>query len=200
MSRTLTLRRCNHHTLPAPLSPLACHQSVIDPKESGTNKHRYILAAQDQELRAWAREIRGVPIVYVKRSVMVMESMAEASIDVREGLEKGKLRAGVTKNTGKRKIEALEGKTHDAGDSSSTNKKKQVRGPKGPNPLSVKKKRPRPDAPAPGTSTDSHIADTPQQEPARKRRRRRHHGGDSNVSLGMNDASKPDVVSPIHDR
>ncbi len=94
-----------------------------------------------------------MPLVYVKRSVMVMEPMAEASVDVREGIEKSKFRSGLrgrgTASLGKRKREH-----RDSGDSKVPEseevkliaegderavKKKKARGPKGPNPLSVKK-------------------------------------------------------------
>jgi U3 small nucleolar RNA-associated protein 23 len=144
ISRTLTLRRCNHHTLPDPLSTLECYQSVIDAKGSGTNKHRYILAAQDEEVRQWARGVKGVPMIYVKRSVMVMEPMSGASASVRTGNEREKLRGGVKKNLPlKRKrddVEEDEGREKDA-EERQPKRKKKTYGAKGPNPLSVKKKK-----------------------------------------------------------
>src|SRR5215471_11906793 len=47
-------------------------------------------------LRRGARAIPGVPIIYVKRSVMVLEPMSVPSEGVRVGLERGKFRTGVT--------------------------------------------------------------------------------------------------------
>ena len=90
-------------------------------------------------------------MVYVKRSVMVMEPMAESSIGVREGVERGKLKEGIRARgrngalvgeKRKRDSGAVDGQT-----SASTigethervEKKRKLKGSKGPNPLSVKK-------------------------------------------------------------
>ncbi|MCJ1477540.1 hypothetical protein MMC13_006212 [Lambiella insularis] len=141
LARSFERRRCNHHTLDDPLSTLECFSSVVDPKNSGTNKNRYVVASQEEPVRRWARGIKGVPSVYVKRSVMVMEPMSEGSTGVREGVERGKLRGGIRKSgeqgTGKRKRggEDEEAKT----EATRVQKKKRIRGPKQPNPLSVKK-------------------------------------------------------------
>ncbi|MCJ1243037.1 hypothetical protein MMC30_000233 [Trapelia coarctata] len=152
LARTFERRRCNHHTLDTPLSTLACFSSVIDPKSSLTNKNHYILASQDEEVRRWARGVRGVPSVYVKRSIMVMEPMSEGSAGVREGMERGKLRGGVRGKgvgvgdkggLGKRKRGEEDGEGEGGGEEQGKEegerKKRRVRGPKGPNPLSVRK-------------------------------------------------------------
>ena len=156
-AKNMERRRCNHHILEQPLSTLECLSSVIDPKNSRTNKNRYIIASQSEEFRRQCREIKGVPLVYVKRSVMVMEPMAEASLGAREGFEKGKFRAGIRGKTPatslKRKrrdesngSERDEAQGNDASDrvaelSEAQKRRKKSRGPKGPNPLSVQKPR-----------------------------------------------------------
>ena len=101
----------------------------------------------------WARSLRGVPMIYVKRSVMVMEPMAQASVGVREREEKSKLRAGVRKSAGsgdllgKRKWgdDALDGVgkdvAADGAQEAEPKKKRKAHGLKGPNPLSIKKKK-----------------------------------------------------------
>jgi U3 small nucleolar RNA-associated protein 23 len=136
-------RRCGHHELEEPLSELECITSVLDPKGSGTNKHRYVVATQEREVRAKMREVAGVPLVYINRSVMVMEPMAAHSAEVREAEEKGKVRAGLKSRRGaevvsgeKRKAEGEEGE--DAATATAP-KRKKPKGPSGPNPLSVKK-------------------------------------------------------------
>ena len=148
-------RRCNHHTLDEPLSTLECFSNVLDPKKSLTNKNHYIVASQDEEVRGLCREIRGVPLVYVKRSVMVMEPMAEGSAGLREGIERSKFRSGLRGRNagllGKRKRGEDEGCDVEARDDKHVTditegaemalKKKKVKGPKGPNPLSVKKSK-----------------------------------------------------------
>ena len=152
IAKIMERRRCNHHTLDNPLSTLECLSSVIDPKKSGANRAHVVVASQEEEVRRWCRGVRGVPLVYVKRSVMIMEPMAESSMSVREGIERGKFRTGLrARGLGlgtKRKREdegrhgeGIEAKKAEDGDQGAERaaKKKKVRGPKGPNPLSIKK-------------------------------------------------------------
>jgi U3 small nucleolar RNA-associated protein 23 len=142
-------RRCGHHELETPLSELECIQSVLDPKGSGTNKHRYVVATQDREVRAAMREVAGVPLVYINRSVMVMEPMAAHSAEVREAEEKGKVRAGLKSRRGaevsgeKRKAPDHDGdeEMKESELDASVPKRKKPKGPSGPNPLSVKKSK-----------------------------------------------------------
>ena len=148
-------RRCGHHELEQPLSALECIESVVDPKGSRRNRHRYVVASQHAEVRARMRQIAGVPLIYLKRSVMILEPMAGASEEVREREEKAKVRAGLKGRRGaqageKRKREDQEEHSNDEAapherdggeQEASATKKRRVRGPKGPNPLSVKKSK-----------------------------------------------------------
>lgn len=144
-------RRCGHHELETPLSELECIKSVLDPKGSGTNKHRYVVATQDRDVRAAMREVAGVPLVYINRSVMVMEPMAGRSAEVREAEEKSKVRAGLKSRRGAEvsgeKRKATEDNDGDEemkdgeGETPSAPKRKKPKGPSGPNPLSVKKSK-----------------------------------------------------------
>ena len=151
-------RRCNHHTLDQPLSTVDCLSSVIDPKNSKTNRNRYVIASQDQEVRRFCRGIRGVPLIYVRRSVMVMEPMAESSLGAREGFEKSKFRVGIRgKNPAmgvkrKRQVERSDGEEgeqdqHNASAAAEepleapSKKKRKAWGVRAPNPLSMKKPR-----------------------------------------------------------
>lgn len=161
-------RRCNHHTLDDPLSTLECLQTVIDPKSVSTdrdlvNKFNYVVAAQDEQVRRWCRGVRGTPLIFVKRSVMIMEPMAEASERVRDGLERSKFRVGIRGNPDhKRKRD----------DDAPASIKKVKQGPREPNPLSVKKSKPKEIAKPLLLEQDPE----PQQNPAR-RRRRKHKSG-----------------------
>lgn len=149
-------RRCGHHTLDKPLSTMECFASVIDPKSSHTNKNRYVVATQDPKIRAYLRTIPGVPVIYIKRSVMIMEPMGGATERVKEREEKAKFKAGIigsrTTGTGqkrKRDDEEVSGADDSDEDGSlgatenQTNTKlvkpKRRNGPKEPNPLSMKK-------------------------------------------------------------
>ena len=148
LAKSFERRRCNHHTLEQPLSSLECLSSVIDPKNSRSNRNRYVVASQDGDVRRFCREVKWVPLVYVKRSVMVMEPMADTSLGVREGAEREKFRAGLKGRGGKRKREDDDDerdgkekvdKVDENDEAKPESKKKKVRGPRGPNPLSVKK-------------------------------------------------------------
>lgn len=159
LAKQMERRRCNHHTLEKPLSTLDCFASVIDPKQSNTNKNRYVIASQEEEVRKYCRGIKGVPLVYVKRSVMVMEPMADGSVSVKQGIDRGKFRTGLRDKKAEMrkrkraddpsdengepvdKVNALSD-DHEGGVERAI-KKKRIRGPKGPNPLSVKKPKKR---------------------------------------------------------
>lgn len=167
----LPLRHCVHNEESKPIGETECVLSLLCPNpEIKRNKEHYILATADaetptasdndnkkkqkqslptapprNEIKQGARNIPGVPIIYVKRSVMILEPLSGASERVRQGVEKGKLRAGVSSTadaTGKRK--------RDDDDDESDNevkeekkKKKKPKGTSGPNPLSVKKAKPK---------------------------------------------------------
>ncbi|KAK5678380.1 hypothetical protein LTS12_029410, partial [Elasticomyces elasticus] len=101
-------------------------------------------------LRNHTRAIPGVPIVYVKRSVMVLEPLSTQSEGVRDGFEKGKFRAGLDDSSlGKRKRDGADGgaasaPAKDAGaDAEKPKKKRKDKTTKGPNPLSVRKPKKR---------------------------------------------------------
>ncbi|EAT88399.1 hypothetical protein HBI56_125630 [Parastagonospora nodorum] len=139
-------RRCNHQDLDEPLSTLECLSEVVDPKSSGTNKNRYIVASNDSRVRGHMRSIAGVPLIYISKSVLLMEPMANATEELREREEKSKFKMGLKgqrkpDQTPKRKRDD-EGEERDdqsvAVDTAPARKKRQ-KGPKQPNPLSMKK-------------------------------------------------------------
>ncbi|KAL9009035.1 MAG: hypothetical protein Q9173_005901 [Seirophora scorigena] len=209
LAKSMERRRCNHHELEDPLSTLECLSSVIDPKKSATNRNRYIVASQEDEVRRFCRSVRGVPLVYVKRSVMIMEPMAESTIGVKEGMEREKFRAGLRGKTTKRKREDNDEKEEGNDDRGNkddddhagsaekiNNKRSRVRGPKEPNPLSVKKSRkeisgPResggaisalalkePENPAERVgSIIEHNPESGQPPPGKRKRKRKHKPG-----------------------
>jgi U3 small nucleolar RNA-associated protein 23 len=125
LAKSFERRRCGH--IPDALSSHDCLTSCVN--ISGENKHRYILATQEERLRGEMRQIPGVPMVYIRRAVMIMEPPSPATLEKREALEREKL--GVLEGS-KRK--------RDGGDDEGRVKKKKT-GPKEPNPLSVKKKK-----------------------------------------------------------
>ncbi|RKF60342.1 rRNA-processing protein utp23 [Erysiphe neolycopersici] len=138
-------RRCGHlpSEYPVPLSAQSCITSVVDPKNNEVNKHRYVVASQDLNVRKAMRDLMGVPLVYINRSVMIMEPMAGKTTESIVRDEQVKLRAGAKRGTiglkRKRNDGQQDGQVQLCENGSLLVKKKISRGPKGPNPLSVKK-------------------------------------------------------------
>ncbi|EKG22041.1 hypothetical protein MPH_00632 [Macrophomina phaseolina MS6] len=187
-------RRCNHHTLDEPLSTLECIRSVVDPKESKTNKHRYVVASQEQKVRSYLRQIPGVPLIYINRSVMIMEPMAGATEDVRDKAESEKFRTGLKTRPAaaatapKRKRDDDEdggsGGENEAAATKPEPKKKR-KGPKAPNPLSVKKPKKRPEQ-QPSTQKPKTGKpageETAEEHGKRKRKRKNKVRGDGEAT------------------
>jgi U3 small nucleolar RNA-associated protein 23 len=65
-AKTYERRRCDHRPedYPEPLNVKECLASVVDPKSNKTNKHRYVVASQELEVRKHMRTVMGVPLLY----------------------------------------------------------------------------------------------------------------------------------------
>ncbi|KAG5809000.1 hypothetical protein H9Q74_014334 [Fusarium xylarioides] len=182
LAKTLERRRCGHHPddYPEPLSTQECLRSVIDPKDTLQNKHRYVVASQDQEVRRMLRGIKGVPLIYIKRSVMILEPMADESVQVRAKEERSKFRAEIKNQLGKRKREDAEDdekadKKTDNNSEEQKQKKKKGHGPKGPNPLAVQKpKKAKTEGQQPRKRESTDAKDAPQEGAGKRKRRRRN--------------------------
>lgn len=123
----------------------------MDPKSSGTNKNRYIVASNDGRVRRHMRSVAGVPLLYISKSVLLMEPMANVTEELREREEKSKFKQGLK---GQRKPDQAPKRKRDDGeeegqddqsvaggatDDAQPAKKRKQKGPKQPNPLSMKK-------------------------------------------------------------
>ncbi|KAI0443355.1 Fcf1-domain-containing protein [Xylaria telfairii] len=142
-------RRCGHHPsdYPEPLKELDCLHSVVDPSKNGVNKHRYVCAINDDEVRSSLRDgIQVVPLLYIRRSVLIMEPASSTTVKARSRDEKAKFTAELKSPSMKRKR-----KQEDTDDEKDGNGKEEVTelskpkkktyGRKEPNPLSVRKKK-----------------------------------------------------------
>ncbi|KAF5633028.1 rRNA-processing UTP23 [Fusarium sp. NRRL 25303] len=182
LAKTLERRRCGHHPddYPEPLSTQECLRSVVDPKDTLQNKHRYVVASQDQEVRRMLRGIKGVPLIYIKRSVMILEPMADESVQVRAKEERSKFRAEIKNQLGKRKREDADDddkadKKTDNNSEEQKQKKKKGHGPKGPNPLAVQKpKKAQTEGQQPRKRDSTDAKDVPQEGAGKRKRRRRN--------------------------
>ncbi|OAA82594.1 rRNA-processing protein UTP23 [Akanthomyces lecanii RCEF 1005] len=189
LAKNYERRRCGHHPdqYPKPLSTLECLSSVVDPKQTGQNKHRYVVASQSQEVRRALRGVRAVPLIYIKRSVMILEPMADDSAEVRLREEKAKFRAELKKRTpsAKRKREEGSDEEEEGGGggaklgNAEDKKKKKFGVGKAPNPLSVKKSKKNPQQiEEEKRRKQKEEAKAAAEKPKKKRRRRAKGNGD----------------------
>ncbi|KAM3430988.1 hypothetical protein MY4824_007376 [Beauveria thailandica] len=202
LAKNYERRRCGHHPdeYPKPLSTLECLSSVVDPKQTGQNKHRYVVASQSQEVRRALRGVRAVPLIYIKRSVMILEPMADDSAEVRLREEKAKFRAELKKKTpgNKRKREEDEEEGEGEGgdgveggakmkceEEMQKKKKKKYGGVKEPNPLSVKKTKKNPQqVEEERRRKQKEEAKEAAEKPKKKRRRRVKGTGEGDGATG----------------
>ncbi|WBW75194.1 rRNA processing protein Utp23 [Schizosaccharomyces osmophilus] len=178
IAKSFERRRCGH--IDEAKSPLECMQSCIG--VNGKNKHRYVVATQNTQLRDFLRSVPGVPLIYMKRSVVVLEPASRATILEKHAKESSQM--GLSKEekqilSGKRPLSESEGEETGKkdGNEASENaeeqpKKKKRKGPKGPNPLSVRKKN---SSSQPAPSEDSPPVNIVGDVGQRKRHRRKRH-------------------------
>ncbi len=111
---------------------------MVDEKGRGENKHRYVVASQDQRVRRYMRGVSGVPLIYIvragkrggrdpdarvktstnhmqTRSVMIMEPMSETTSRVGVQAERAKFRSELRKSAGEKR------KRNEDGDGDSEN-------------------------------------------------------------------------------
>ncbi|KAI1280885.1 rRNA-processing protein UTP23 -like protein [Halotydeus destructor] len=122
------VRKCGHEK--NPVSASECLLSLL--KENNNSDH-YILATQDTSLSANARQLPGCPILYLKVNSINMEKPSAVSETV------AKTEVETVLAPEEYEVESLKQLKKDVlGEVPSKRKRK---GPKGPNPLSVKKKK-----------------------------------------------------------
>ena len=119
-------RNCGHErTIPAN----ACLASLV----KRGNEHGLFIATQDSELRDSLRKKPGIPLLHVNHNVIVLEKPSSASVQASDKQDSKRL---ISEH--ERDMLKLLKKTENPGKIQGFRKRK---GPKGPNPLSVKKKR-----------------------------------------------------------
>ncbi|KAL4821531.1 hypothetical protein BDW67DRAFT_172281 [Aspergillus spinulosporus] len=195
------VKRNKEHYILATADPPAPKPNSATQQETGKKRKRDAddglqALKRAQALRRGARSIPGVPIVYVKRSVMILEPMSAPSEDIREGVEEDKLRTGLTDQSVRKS-----GGTDDG----EKKKKREPKKAKGPNPLSVKKPKKRVEQKAtakreqPGDEAekrDSEKAAEDGEAAPKAKRRRRHHKGARHGELG-GDGNEAIATAPV---
>ena len=171
-----------------PRKPHDCLWEVI--VHNNQNQHRYVVATQKDKLRNRLRRIPAVPMLYLSRSVMIMEPMSPITERARALIEVKKLTQGLNDPQTALKNKTSRGSDADNSDEEGLEekdgeqkqKKKAKSGPKQPNPLSMKKKKKEPTNAANGKEQKKlpNVIDSEEQEQngqKKQRRRRKHHGG-----------------------
>ena len=99
------------------------------------NAGKYIVATQEVELRKQLRQIPGVPLIYLNRSVLVFEDISRATVAIVRQKEQSKL--AKLDEAEKQTLEVVDEERSRLEDVSNCQRIK--RKPKQPNPLSCKK-------------------------------------------------------------
>ncbi|KAK2461780.1 hypothetical protein APHAL10511_006243 [Amanita phalloides] len=122
LAKTFERRKCNHReAIPGD----ECLSNVV----GESNKHRYVIASQSRPLRAKLRTVPAVPLLHITRAVLILEPPSDATLKMKEIAEENALR-----------VPASDMPLLKSSVPQETMKRKR-KGPKGPNPLSVKKKK-----------------------------------------------------------
>lgn len=120
---------------------------VVSPQsEPGeTNKHRYVIATQSQPLRVQLRTIPAVPLVHINRAVMVLEPPSDITIKTKEAARSSILPvlwlSLTNTQTEEQDLHMNQSDLALVGAPKTEPVQKKRKGPKGPNPLSIKKKQ-----------------------------------------------------------
>jgi len=188
LAKSFERRKCNHREA---ILGEECIASVI----GDSNKHRYVIATQSQTLRVKLRLIPAVPIVHINRAVMILEPPSDVTSKAKQQIEEKTFQPS-----------AAELATIRADNLADPPRRRRT--PKGPNPLSVKKKAvsrarqltftPRTsDEADPVTGQKRNCTDVEEDgttPAARKRKRRRKHESSSEVLV--NDSVSQTLVPP----
>ena len=125
-------------------------------EQGDSNKHRYVIVAQSTALRNHLRRIAATPLIHINRSVMILEPPSDATVRAKTLVRIGSLDSSrypfnislhsqmEEKNLGATSSSDIKLVKETQPEEAPKKKKK---GPKGPNPLSVKKKKVPPQQP-----------------------------------------------------
>jgi U3 small nucleolar RNA-associated protein 23 len=128
IAKQMTFLKCRHGK--GRVSQLECIQAMI----GTTNPDHLMIGGQDMDIRAWVRQRSNVPLLYINGSVPVIES---PSLQQRQQNE-SKATSILNKPTKTEKLTLNELKMAEVKSSKPIHRRKKI---KGPNPLSVKKKK-----------------------------------------------------------
>ncbi|KAI8048297.1 Fcf1-domain-containing protein [Syncephalis plumigaleata] len=138
ITRRMERRRCTHKQ---PIAGSDCIAEIIGKK----NEFNYCVASQDYALREKLRLVPGVPLIYEKRSVLIVEPVSAATqLAAQKNEHKKQMAPKSEKDHIKKALDAVKlenrnGQT--AEEAAAGNRPNKRKRPKAPNPLAVKKKK-----------------------------------------------------------
>lgn len=184
LAKRMEKRRCGHKDT---LSSFECIKSITN--VDGENKYRYLIVTQDGRLRNSLRNVAGVPLCFLHRSVLIMEPLSKVTQRVVAAVEKMKLTEGLNNvNAGKKLNDTdNETKNDDGKEEIHAQKKRKV---KGVNPLAMKKKQKK-TQPTQQNSGSATIKDSDGE----KKRRKRRHGKSNKDEDNINEHEKVIEIS-----
>lgn len=144
--------------------------------EDKRRKRRKVGENIDVDIRDFARTIPGVPVVYVKRSVMILEEPSIATERAIRGDEKEKFKDGIGGAARGTKRGRAEDSDDDENGENDIATQPRIRGTakaRGPNPLSVRKKKVKLDR----NTTTAETAEDAKKTLKKRKRGKRGRGG-----------------------
>lgn len=181
LAKRMEKRRCGHKET---LSSFDCIKSITN--VDGENKYRYLVVTQEERLRNSLRNIAGVPLCFLHRSVLIMEPLSKVTKRVVDAVERMKLTQGLNSVDAGKRIRPEENEEEQTEDEIKRKKAKKV---KGVNPLAMKKKQKKPAQPQQPKKNESEDG-----EGKKKTRRRRHgksHDGDKETGSEKTETTVP---------
>ncbi|ODQ44259.1 hypothetical protein PICMEDRAFT_74864 [Pichia membranifaciens NRRL Y-2026] len=168
LAKRMEKRRCGHKDT---LSSFECIKSITN--VDGENKYRYLVVTQDERLRTSLRNVAGVPLCFLYRSVLVMEPMSTVTKRVVQAVERMKLTQGLNSVDAGKRVRDGDEDVDPVQQEVQAQRKKRV---KGVNPLAMKKKakKAKKDAVTTGPTKEDRDPSEAAAGDGKKRRRRRH--------------------------
>ncbi|KAI8925903.1 Fcf1-domain-containing protein [Entophlyctis helioformis] len=175
MAKSLEKRRCTH----TPAVPAAqCIREIV----GATNENHYAVATEDAALRGFLRSIPATPLMYINKSVLILEPPSGSTLRKAQEMELVKTMPKTNEIAMTRAEEAaiLEQPI-----------KKRKRASE-PNPLSIKRKKTVAKPPAPSASkaksasTHTEAKSDTDDQPAHRERVQQHQSNDDDDDEGEN--------------
>ena len=186
LAKRMEKRRCGHKDT---LSSFECIKSITN--VDGENKYRYLVVTQDERLRTSLRNVAGVPLCFLYRSVLVMEPMSTVTKRVVQAVERMKLTQGLNSVDAGKRIREGDEEVDPVQQEVQAQRKRRV---KGVNPLAMKKKAKK--AKKEVMKEPKKDKEASEADGDGKKRRRRRHAHKTNSAEGETEEAGEGEAAP----